>query len=68
MIELDMIELVKNNVCGLVSDFVYYDRKEDEELDRDDIKKVFIEGIVSVDDVVSIFRQGMEDWLEMVKK
>lgn len=55
---------VKNTVSDLVSAFLYYDRKEDETLSRDDIAEVFREGYVTEDEVVRWFRRELTPSLE----
>ena len=42
-----------------VTDFMYYDRKEDEELPRGSIEKALEDGVVTVDDLVEVLRKGL---------
>ena len=50
-------------VDDLVADFLYYDRKEDEDLPREAIDDAVREGVVTVDEVVAKFRQCLTDGL-----
>lgn len=43
-------------VVDLVSKFLYYDRKEDEDISPDLIKEMFAQGEVTVDEVIEKFR------------
>ena len=45
----------------LVSNLLYYDRKEDEELDRDDIANTIRSGRMTVDRMVEHFRKKIEE-------
>lgn len=48
-------ELIIANVQDLVVDFLYYDRKEDEELGLGDIEKAISEGIIKESEIIEIF-------------
>ena len=65
-IEPETNEDLKDNILGtvddLVSDFLYYDRKEDEYLPRGAIQCAIEDGVVSVDEIVGRFRKGLEEW------
>lgn len=56
---------MKNKILGhvsdLVGDFVYYDRKECEDLSYDDLRKAIVSGEITVDEIVDKFREGMQD-------
>lgn len=54
-----MKELIINAVSDLVSSFLYYDRKEDEDLPRDEIEKAIKNGIITVDEVCARFRDAL---------
>jgi len=45
-----------NTIDDLVSDFLYYDRKEDEELGVGVIEKMIADKEVTVDEIVDRFR------------
>lgn len=55
--------LILNTVKDLVANFLWYDRKEDEELGRGEIEKAIDSGIITVDEITSIFRQELIDSL-----
>lgn len=54
----------KENILAAVSDlainFLYYDRKEDEELPRGQIEEAIEAGEITVDEIVAKFREGLE--------
>jgi hypothetical protein len=54
-----MNTLLKNTISDLVSDLMYYDRKEDEELPRGEIEKMIESEETSVDAIVSEFRNEL---------
>jgi hypothetical protein len=55
-----MKELILDYVDDLVSDFLYYDRKDDEQLRRGDIENAIESGEISIDDIVNKFRECLE--------
>jgi len=48
-------QLILDTVTDMVADFLYYDRKEDEDLPVGDIEKSVSLGIVSIDEIVAKF-------------
>lgn len=58
-------EIILNHVEDLVSDFLYYDRKDDEELSAEQLLAALKDGTVSVEEVIERFtnelRTGIED-------
>jgi hypothetical protein len=54
----------KNRVLNIVSDlvgkFMYYDRKEDEDLPRGAIEEMIAKGEITVDEIVECFRDELE--------
>ena len=48
-------ETVLETVDDLVSDFLYYDRKEDEDLPRGKIEAMVSRGEITVDEIVERF-------------
>lgn len=54
-------ESIINTVTDLVSDFLYYDRKEDEELGRGAIETAIRRGDITVDEIAEVFRRRLED-------
>ena len=53
-------DVILGVVGDLVSDFMYYDRKEDEDLPRGAIEKALTIGVLTVDEIVETFREEME--------
>lgn len=51
--------LVSQTIGDLVSKFLYYDRKEDEDLPRGAIQKMIRDGAISVDWIVDEFRDEL---------
>lgn len=51
-----MIENINNAIEDLVSDFLYYDRKEDEELKVGDIEKAIEKGEITIEQIVDKFK------------
>ena len=51
---------IGNTIDDLVSDFLYYDRGEDEDLPRGDIEKAIASGLVTVDEITAHFRKSLE--------
>lgn len=47
-------------ISDLVSDFLYYDRKECEILKRGDIDKMVKKGTITIDEMVNEFKKHME--------
>lgn len=47
-------------VADLVSSLLYYDRKEDEDLDRDDIDDMFRNEWITNAEIVTWFREELE--------
>jgi len=52
---------IENTVEDLVSNFLYYDRKEDEDLPRGAIEEAVAAGEITVDEIVALFRKGVEE-------
>lgn len=54
-----MTEIIKNTISDLVSNFLYYDRKGDEELPRGAIEASIASGETTVDEIVAQFREEL---------
>lgn len=48
----------------LMSDFLYYDRKEDEDLPRGVIEKAIKEEKITIDEILAVFRKELEYCLD----
>lgn len=59
-----LAEVLKQNIINvtkdLVGSFLYYDRKEDEDLLRGEIEKAINENIITKEEIVDIFRKGLD--------
>lgn len=53
-------EAVMSAVSDLVTDFVFYDRKESENLSMDDLNEAVEKRWVTVDEMVAKFRKSLE--------
>ena len=52
--------LILDSVSDLVSDFLYYDRKEDEELPVDKIEELIKDGVITVDEIIDKFTKELK--------
>ena len=50
---------VSNTITDLVSDFLYYDRQEDEDLSVGDIESRIANGDLSISEIVSKFEEEL---------
>jgi len=53
-------DVILGVVGDLVSDFMYHDRKEDDDLPRGAIEKALATGVLTVDEIVEKFREEIE--------
>jgi hypothetical protein len=64
---IDQQEHIKNHITGvvidLVSNFLYYNRKEDEDLPVGAIEKAIKDNIVSVKEIVDLFQQELINYI-----
>lgn len=54
-----MIENIYNPIEDLVSDFLYYDRKEDEDLPRGAIQKAIKDGLITKEQIIKKFAESL---------
>ncbi len=52
-------ELIIAAVKDLARNFVFYDRKDDEELPSGEIENAIIAGEITIDEIVSTFREAI---------
>jgi hypothetical protein len=52
-------EIIRDTIDDLVSDFLYYDRKEDEDLPRDAVNEAVASGEVTIAELVDWFRDSL---------
>ncbi len=55
-------------ISDLVSDLLYYDRKEDENLGEREIDREIDEGRISLDEMANFFKMKVEEKLKMNKQ
>lgn len=55
--------LIEHTISDMVSDFLYYDRKDDEELSGDDIEDALNAGEITIEQMVECFRKELEEGL-----
>jgi hypothetical protein len=53
-------ELIMATTKDLISDFLFYDRKEDEDLPSGAIEDAIASGEISVDEIVAVFKEELE--------
>lgn len=58
-----MIEIILNTVDDLCSKFLYYDRKEDEELSFEQLNQAVKTGNISIEEIVDRFKTNLENAL-----
>ena len=54
-------------IPDLVSTAVYYDRKECEDLSREDVDELFKNDEITLDEVTELFRKEFQDYIDSVK-
>lgn len=52
-------EIIRDAVSDLVGSFLYYDRKEDDDLPRGAIEEAIKAGELTVDDIIEDFRREL---------
>jgi hypothetical protein len=57
----DNKQLVLDTISDLCSDFLYYDRKDDDELDIETLNRIVKTGEITIDEMVFAFRKHLED-------
>lgn len=55
-----MKDLIIANVNDLVSDFLYYDRKEDEDLSVEQLNAAIKSGEITIDEIADIFKSELQ--------
>ena len=58
-----MIENIENTIEDLVSDFLYYDRKEDEDLPIWAIQKAIKDGLITKEQIIKKFEESLNEGL-----
>lgn len=57
-------EYIEANVTDLVSSFLYYDRKEDDDLPRGEIELAIETGEITADEIIELFKAELTKGLE----
>lgn len=57
----DLRELILGNIDDLIADYLYYDRKEDEDLPRGVIEKAVEDKIITIEEMVARFESTLRD-------
>ena len=55
----EKVDLVDRKLADALTDFLYYDRKEDEELSREDLEVMVETGIITIDWIVDRFEHHL---------
>ncbi len=56
-----MKEIILGRIEDLCSDFLYYDRKEDEDLSMQQLNDTVKSGEITIDEMVAEFRKHLEN-------
>jgi len=59
-----MKQQILDTITDLCSNFLYYDRKEDEDLSAEDIKDAVKSGEITIDEMVEEFRKHLKNSLK----
>lgn len=57
-------ELIQNTITDMISNFLFYDRKEDEYLPRGEIEDAIKNGEITVEEIVSQFENSLREALK----
>jgi len=57
-------DLIRGTVSDLVADFLYYDRKNDQDLPLGEIEAAIEAGEITVDEIVVQFRMELQEGLK----
>jgi hypothetical protein len=58
-----MKQIIINTVKDLCSNFLYYDRKEDEELSAEDLQNAINSGEITIEEIVAEFETNLRNTL-----
>lgn len=56
-------EIILDTIAALCSDFLYYDRRDDEELSHEQLEKAVKSGEITINEMVAEFRKHLENTL-----
>lgn len=60
-----MKEIILNEINDLISCFLYYDRKEDEDLPREAIQNAVLNKEITIDEMVEKFKECLTEGLKV---
>lgn len=63
-----MKDMILNAAKDSVADFLYYDRKEDEDLPKGAIEEAIKNGEITADDIIWCFRKELESGLNVFNR
>lgn len=58
------VEHIDGYISDLIADFLYYDRKQDNNLPRGEIERMVTDGEITIDDMVESFRTHLTEGLQ----
>ena len=58
-------QVVLGTANDLITDFLHYDRKEDDELGMGAIEHAIISGDMTMDDILDVFRDGIQNSVDI---
>jgi hypothetical protein len=64
MIDPELKDKILGTVTDLVSSFLYYDRKEDEDLARGSIESAIKHNVITIDDIINKFSETLRNSLK----
>jgi len=64
----DTKQLIFMTIDDLITDFLYYDRKEDQDLPRDAIEDAIKEGVITKQQIIDRFKSSILNGLEDVNE
>lgn len=53
--------MIINKIEDLCSNFLYYDRKEDEDLSMEQLNEAVQKGEITIDEMVEVFKTNLEN-------
>ena len=56
-------QIILDTISDLAGSFLYYDRKGDSTLSMDDLNRAVKEGIITIDEMVEVFRDCLKNTL-----
>jgi hypothetical protein len=62
--EMNRRELISNAIDDMVIDFLYYNRREDEELSDDDIFEAIKSNEITIDEMCDSIKTQLVEWYE----